>query len=235
MSKPTATFLWLDLETTGLDPAEEAVLECAYVITDKDLIELAAGERVFYMHRRAFETDRYGNIPEIDPYVLKMHTENGLWEEAAASAHGYAAHGALEEFLLAAIGTVEWDGNEPADKADAKRLPILAGSTIKFDHSFLRVDAPRFANDEVIHYRQLDITATILLAKTVGVTFAKAEAHRAMADVRESLENARRCRRLLAVGANPFAALGHAAASCDALTELELDELARIFAKLRVA
>lgn len=191
MTKPTATFLWLDLETTGLDPREEAILECGYVITDRNLVSLDADVRVFYMHPEAW-TDGEDVPCEIDPFVVAMHTANGLREQCAKSPHGYAAHGGLSAFLRRAIEQYEWDGMEPADDPKAKRLPILAGSTIRFDHSFLCVDVPDVV--ELLHHRQLDITATMLLAKSVGATFLKGEAHRALDDVLESLKNARTCR-----------------------------------------
>jgi oligoribonuclease len=193
MTKPSATFLALDLETTGLDPELDQILECAAVVCGEDLRPYARDDLEFSYERVLTLNDRARRRLVANEFVTNMHTANGLLVacEAAEGRSGYITAGTPHELafdLIKIIDSFDWTEGKP----------ILLGSTIRFDYSFLRVHCPEVAAR--FHHRQLDVTAAILLAKTVGGEFPKAEAHRAMPDVLESLEDARRCRDLFRRG-----------------------------------
>ena len=75
IEKQTATFLWADLETTGLDPNEDSILEAAVVVTDRNLVCLYSGELVVGM---TFTGQARLNAND---YVREMHTKSGLLTE----------------------------------------------------------------------------------------------------------------------------------------------------------
>ena len=65
---------WIDLEMTGLDPAQNVIVEIATLITDNDLKILAVGPSLVI---QASEDD----LAKMDPYVVEMHTISGLLDE----------------------------------------------------------------------------------------------------------------------------------------------------------
>jgi oligoribonuclease len=119
-------------------------------------------------------------MAEMDDYVKAMHTKNGLIQACTDSSETLAD---AEELLL---GMVESLGAKP-------RQIVLAGSTVHFDLGFIRVHMPRFA--EYLSHRCFDVS-TLKLAERDwgGKPFKKAEAHRALPDVLESLEHAKEIR-----------------------------------------
>jgi oligoribonuclease len=175
----TAKYLWLDLETTGFDPDNDRVLECAALVTGGELEPI--GGTVDTVLRCPASA-----VAEADAVVREMHTDNGLWQECAAS---MVSPEQLDSMLVALIGSVQW-----ADK------PVLAGATVHFDRGFLRRWCPR--TEALLGHRHLDVSSLkMAVVDATGATFAKARAHRAMADVRESLEQARDVYALLATPA----------------------------------
>jgi len=167
-----AKYLWLDLETTGLDPKTNCILECAALVTDAKLNQISNSvERVLKFN----ENNRICGEP-IDAFVEIMHTKNGLWDEckiAATTAYQ------LDFVLRYYIGQFEWESK-----------PILAGATIHFDRGFLKQYCPYFERE--LNHRYLDVSSLkLMLVDVFEEPFAKANAHRAMADVLESLGQAR--------------------------------------------
>ena len=170
MTPTTAKYLWIDLETTGLDPEAEAILECAAIVTDAELNEI--GEPLT-MVLHVDETVREA----ANELVRDMHDASGLWLDCYAAT---AEPDDLDDALEALIRRYAW--------ADGK--PILAGSTAHFDRGFL---ASWLFVDPLLHHRHLDVSSLKLAQEDAcGIPFAKSgQRHRALADVRESLELAR--------------------------------------------
>lgn len=171
-------YLWLDLETTGLNPEHDRILECAALITDGDLFVTDTGlERELPVNGE--------DLARMNDYVRNMHTENGLLEAVrclvvTGGKSPAEALADLEADLCDMIDGIAW--------ADGK--PILAGATVHFDRGFLRRWCPTF--EARLHHRHLDVSSLkMMVVDRTGEPFAKAEAHRAMADVVESLEQAR--------------------------------------------
>lgn len=171
-------FLWLDLETTGLDPHNDQILEWAIVLADDG----AAGD-LSPVHQFSGVVDPWNDadamrdaIEGMHSIVQNMHARNGLFEAVAREGTPLAE---AEDFLLSVCVEL---GAKP-------RQVVLAGSTVAFDLGFVRVHMPRFA--EYLSHRTFDVS-TLKQADVAwgGVPFAKAEAHRALPDVLESLAHA---------------------------------------------
>jgi oligoribonuclease (3'-5' exoribonuclease) len=166
---------WLDLETTSLDPSTGSILEVA--------VAVSLLERPFDVTDAMSVVLRYPSVvdgaPDLDPVVLDMHTKNGLFVECRYSLLGVAD---VEEELLKLVPEV----------ADREDMPTLAGSSVHFDHAFLRAKMPRLAAR--FSHRHYDVSAVKLFCRSLGMPkIPKAEAHRAKDDVLESITHARYC------------------------------------------
>lgn len=164
--------LWLDLETTGLDPNHEDVLEVAAILTDRDLTPVAWTERVV-------ECDG-SRLDEMDDWCKKTHGESGLVD--ACLGPTAVPLGKAEDAVIALLEAHATPG-EPI---------YLAGNSIHFDRSFIKRHMPRL--DKALHYRMLDVSSLKIAWRDVlGIPEEKgAAAHRALDDVKESLKEFRR-------------------------------------------
>lgn len=173
--------LWADLETTGLQPETCQILEVAACVADLEFPFRTRDpyEAVIYMPE----------IPsDVHPVVREMHHKNGLWDDCDKSTTTLAE---VEDQLIA------MSGSTPA--SDRENQTTLAGSCIGFDLSFIKVHMPRLT--AFLHYRVFDVSSLILFARAMGMDRPpKVEAHRAMADILESIENAQRCAAFLSRG-----------------------------------
>jgi oligoribonuclease len=164
--------LWLDLETTGLDPRECKVLEVAVMQAD-----FATPFVVTLLYHAVIEHDG----KNLSPFILDMHTKNGLLIECSTLPDALR----IEEVDAALAHLVP----QAASRED---LPVLAGSSIHFDHDFIRVHLPNFAKR--LSHRHYDVSAVKLFCESIGMPkLPRAEAHRAQADVLESIDHAQRC------------------------------------------
>jgi oligoribonuclease len=165
-------FYWVDLETTGLHPAEDAILEIAVAEAPfRDPFNLTH----IYHAVLALPPDI-----ELSPFIVDMHTKNGLLEECRKSTTTlFDVHTALAPLI-------------PSVTDDIESRPTLAGSCIDFDHAFLKAHLPGIS--ERFHYRRMDVSAVKLLARALGMPkIPKGEAHRAKADIEESAVHGRLC------------------------------------------
>jgi oligoribonuclease len=162
--------VWIDCEMTGLDLRNDALIEIAVLVTDGELAVLGDGIDIV-IHA---DDDALAAMPDI---VRDMHAHSGLTEEVRASAVTIAE---AEEQVLAYI----------RQYVPEPRTAPLAGNSIATDRGFLARDMPEL--DDHLHYRMVDVSSVKELCRRwfPRVFYAKPEkgmAHRALADIYESI------------------------------------------------
>ncbi len=166
--------VWLDLEMTGLDVERHVIVEIACLVTDAALAPLDDGmDLVVHQPPSALE--------EMGDYVRDMHTRSGLLREIELSSIS------LDEAGASALEYVR------SHVVQADTAP-LCGYSIGTDRRSLARRHPELAN--YLHYRSVDVSTVKELARrwypdAYRRRPAKAEGHRALADVRESIAELR--------------------------------------------
>lgn len=165
--------LWIDLEMTGLDPKEDRILEVAAIVTDWDFKEIAAYEAAVQVgprlvERRLFKgpaKDFWASFPETRDALIKQNNEKGRSGRT------------IENELLAFL-----------DEHFENDIPIiLAGNSIHMDRRFIENEWSRL--NARLHYRMLDVSAwKVVFENKFKKKFAKREEHRALDDIRGSIE-----------------------------------------------
>lgn len=187
MSARTLLF-WVDLESTGLDvrKGHGLLLEFATVVTDLQLNELWSDGGL--IPHKMEDIDRL-----LQDKAREMHEANGLLEEMRSIqdtqwCYGEEAVKFTEDQLIARLNT--YASQEPT-------IFIIAGSSISFDRAALKEHMPRL--EKMLHYRQLDVSVY-----KVGFPHIFGEgtstAHRAMADIRESIKKHAKMRKIVEIG-----------------------------------
>lgn len=179
--------VWCDTETSGLDPKTGHLLEVALVTTDDQLNEVAA--KSVLVEPVGISIDEM--VAKLDPRVLEMHTKNGLLDELRA---GKGVRRFEAEVTLGAVGGIYDDHPLLSVLWDAlKRVP-MAGSTIGFDRAWLKEHMPKL--ESLFSYRSIDVSSFTEMAKRWAPQVYESRpkkdpeqiAHRALADVRESID-----------------------------------------------
>lgn len=167
MTKP-ANLLWIDLEMTGLDPVEDRILEVAAIATDWEFREVATFEAAVKVGPRLAEKRMVGEFWEKFPEVRTT-----LLEQNKDGQNGRV----VENKLLAFVDEHFSEGEKV----------LLAGNSIHQDRKFIVREWPRL--DARLHYRMLDVSAwKVVFEGKYRKKFAKPEAHRALSDIRGSIE-----------------------------------------------
>ena len=165
-NKSIKHILWVDLEMTGLDANKDVILEVAAIVTDWNFTEIATYETVIHQSDKVLE--------HMNPWCVAQHGASGLTERSRQSAINQKQ---AETQLLAFI-----------DKHFKKDTPVLlAGNSIHMDRRFIVAQWPRL--DAKLHYRMLDVSAwKVVFEGKFKKKFAKPEEHRALGDIRGSIE-----------------------------------------------
>jgi oligoribonuclease len=166
--------VWLDMEMTGLDPERERIIEVAVIITDGQLVELANGHELVVHQPEEV-------LAAMDDWNKTHHGASGLTDRVRASTIDEAA---AEAQLVAMIN----------EHVPSRERPVLAGNSIHQDRRFVRRYMPLL--DKRLHYRMVDVSTVKELARRwypaiAAKQPAKKETHRALDDVRESIEELR--------------------------------------------
>jgi len=165
--------VWIDCEMTGLDLRADALIEVAALVTDGDLNVLGEGvDLVVKPPQQALDQMR--------DVVRTMHTESKLLDELANGVPLAEA----EERVLSYVRTYV---------PEPRKAP-LAGNTVATDRAFLARDMPTL--EAHLHYRNVDVSTIKELVRRwyPRVYFAaphKVGNHRALADIRESIDELR--------------------------------------------
>jgi oligoribonuclease len=174
--------VWIDCEMTGLDLGKDKLIEVAALVTDPELKVLGDGvDLVIHADDAALDA--------MPPVVRDMHAKSGLTEEVRRSAITMAE---AEEQVLAYV----------REFVPNPRTAPLCGNSIATDRGFLARDMP--ALDSFLHYRMIDVSSIKELCRRwyPRVYFgqpAKGLAHRALADIRESIRELEYYRRTVFV------------------------------------
>jgi oligoribonuclease len=174
--------VWVDCEMTGLDPAKDALIEVAALVTDPDLNVLGEGvDVVIHADEQALAA-----MPDV---VREMHDRSGLTEAVRRSTVTLAE---AQDLVMAYVTT----------HVPEPRTAPLCGNSIATDRTFLSRDMPLL--DAHLHYRMIDVSSIKELCRRwyPRVYFGqppKGLAHRALADVRESIRELEYYRRTIFV------------------------------------
>ena len=165
--------VWIDCEMTGLDIERDALIEIACLVTDGELNLLDEGVDVIIKP----PAEALAGMPEI---VREMHTTSGLLAELPSGI-------TLAEAQDIVLGYVRSHVAEP------KKVP-LCGNSIATDRWFIARDMPEL--DAYLHYRMVDVSSIKELARrwyprTYFASPKKDGGHRALADIRESVQELR--------------------------------------------
>lgn len=159
---------------TGLDPSQNVIVEIATLVTDDELNVVAEGPDMV-IHA----TDE--QLEAMDQIVVDMHTRSGLLDQIRASST------TLEEAGTATLEFIKAHIPEP-------RTVPLCGNSIGMDRRFLAAYLP--AIEEHLHYRSIDVSTIKELARRwypadLAELRKSQSAHRAMDDIRQSVEELR--------------------------------------------
>lgn len=167
--KPTQKLLWIDLEMTGLDIDKEVIIECAALVTDYefnilDTYEAVVNQPSFYLER-------------MDDWNKEHHTASGLTAKVPFG----KTPDQVEEDLINLLKK-HWPKIEKKEDR-----PILAGNSIGQDRLFINKYFKRFSSQ--LHYRMLDVSSfKIVFNNKYQVRYQKENAHRALEDIQESIQ-----------------------------------------------
>lgn len=187
-------FAFLDIETTGLSPDDDHILEIAWLLTDSKLTTLTPLRSRISEHSQGEWQDIWSQL-QSNETVRHMHQESGLLN-AIRSHKAWPLSASALQFR----DDIENARRQLGDHDGTKHSVHLAGLSISFDRDFLKKDptwALFFDNDVLgvsLHHRLLDLSSLKMFLTARGVPWDKATntgAHRAANDVRETLEQAR--------------------------------------------
>jgi oligoribonuclease len=167
----TDLLVWIDCEMTGLDLRRDALIEVAVIVTDGDLNPVDDGVGVI-IHAGDEVLDT------MIPFVREMHEKSGLTEAVRASTISLGeAERTVLDYVMSHVP-------EP-------RTAPLCGNSIATDRGFISRDMP--ALDDHLHYRMVDVSSIKELAKRWYPRVYQSQppkglAHRALDDIRESIQ-----------------------------------------------
>lgn len=175
--------VWVDLETTGLDPQKDDILEVSVIVTDQNLVMQDAP-----FTRVVLPGPGWADKIQANKYVREMHNKSGLRAELDA-----ISDLPFSERRHHFLHTVEEGAVEYLQQFGESFTMPLAGSTVNFDRAFL-LEHMRYVH-EYLHYRNIDVStvkrcAAMWVPEVAAAWEAQAvvdKVHRAEADLRESI------------------------------------------------
>ena len=161
-----ATLLWIDLEMTGLSPEKDKILEVAAIATDWEMNEI----------------DTFTAVVKVDEKLMRERMVGEFWDKNKESYDALFAQNAdgkpakeVEQELLAFV------------EKNFDETVYLAGNSIHQDQKFIEREWPKL--NAKLHYRQLDVSSwKIYFENALHRKFMKPENHRALDDIRGSIE-----------------------------------------------
>ena len=169
--------VWIDLEMTGLDLESESIIEIATIITDRDLNIIATGPNLAIKVEQEL-------LDNMDEWNTTHHNSSGLVDRI------HREGVSLQEAVLQTCKFLE-ENIEPGTAP-------LCGNSIHNDRAFLAKEMPEVL--ELLHYRIVDVSTIKELVKRWYPDlprYKKKEAHRALDDIIESVEELRHYRKFI--------------------------------------
>jgi oligoribonuclease len=172
MGDTSQRMVWVDLEMTGLNQDVSVIVEIATIVTESDLTVVAEGPNLV-IH----QPDEV--LATMSDFVRDLHTRSGLLTRIRSSTVSLAdATSQTVAFLSQHV---------------AKGTAPLCGNSVWKDRAFLERYMPSII--DLLHYRMVDVSTLKELARRwyPGSLAApkKKELHRALDDIRESIEELR--------------------------------------------
>lgn len=172
MTQDPNALVWIDLEMTGLSPENDRIIEIATIITDSNLEIVAEGPVLAINQPEAL-------LAGMDEWNTRTHHATGLVDRVRES---------TVDDRQAELETLRFiQRHVPRNKSP------LCGNSICQDRRFLA----RYMKDleKYLHYRNLDVSTVKELAKRwhpgLADGFGKQGTHRALDDIRESIQELR--------------------------------------------
>ena len=165
--------LWVDLETTGLDPTKDLILEVAMVATDAELNVQGEWQGILH-HPQPFLESRLNEV------TRQMHSNNGLISECQCheALAPYAAYNSIKMWIL----DHNFNGRP------------MAGSNPSFDRGFLKAQMSEV--ERLFHYRSFDVN-TLHAFFGFNKDKNRVDSHRAMDDIDRDIDAVKRYRRAI--------------------------------------
>lgn len=168
ISGAATKLFWIDLEMTGLDIQKEVIIECAALVTDIDFQVIDSYETVVKQPQ--------AYLDRMDEWNKTHHRDSGL---TAKVPYGEDPS-KVEQRLIQMI-----EQHFPKDER-----PILSGNSVAQDRLFIDKYWPKFSAK--LHYRMLDVSSwKILFNAKFNMKYEKKNAHRALDDIHESIDELR--------------------------------------------
>lgn len=159
----TTKLLWLDMEMTGLDVEKEVPIEVAAIATDWKFKELGRYHAVIQQSQKFLDA--------MDDWNQEHHRKSGLYDQIPNGKKPDVVDGELSNWIAGIF---------------ADERAVLAGNSIGQDRLFIRRYMPQI--ESKLHYRMLDVSAfKIVYNGLYGKKFEKKDAHRALDDIVESI------------------------------------------------
>lgn len=163
---------WIDVETNDTDPGNGELLELGIIVSD------ISGNGIGKEYSALFKTDLVEVMARTNEFVLDMHEKSGLWKDLWV----FGGETPVDIDLDLSM----WTDNLLCEHPNSKIY--FGGNSITLDRTFLRLFLPNFYNK--LSFRSIDVTSISLAvqgnSKING--YKKKNAHRALKDAKDSLE-----------------------------------------------
>ncbi|KHD87656.1 MAG: oligoribonuclease [Bdellovibrio sp. ArHS] len=160
---------WLDMEMTGLDVEKEVIIEVAAIVTDLNFKELETFETVVKQPQKYLDS--------MDAWNTEHHKKSGLTAKVPFGMDPDQVEAKL-------VDMVKKHFPDPKDR------PILAGNSIMQDRLFIDKYMKDLAGR--LHYRMVDVSSwKVIINNKFNYIYQKANKHRALDDIRESIQELR--------------------------------------------
>lgn len=172
----TDFYLFFDLETTGLSPADDTLLEAGWTVLGADLqqrsplrsrfLSYAPMTRATRIPELSYDGKRVvwnGDVPTI---VQDMHTSSGLAKEwaQAPEVSRVSTQLELDRLLIDSLVESGWTG------AKDQKVYLTGAGVSHFDHQVLKAAGSRLITDNVLHYSAVDTSVAL---RTLGIEAPK--------------------------------------------------------------